>query len=115
MFARHVGRARTAVPSPDLLPVGAASAEWPVWGTTARLVVTDPGRLPAARRLLRRQVAAGDKACSVLRGDSEVRRVQRAGGRPVRVSELLAELVAVSLRAAERSDGDVDPTVGAAV
>jgi thiamine biosynthesis lipoprotein len=93
----------------------AGTSEWPAWGTTARLVVTDPSGLPAARRLVRRQLAAVDKACSLFRGDSEVRRVQRAGARPVRVSELLAELVAVSLRAADRSDGDVDPTVGAAM
>ncbi|HEV7899396.1 MAG TPA: FAD:protein FMN transferase [Planosporangium sp.] len=103
------------MPLIETLPVGVDTAQWAVWGSTARLVVTTPARLPAARKLVRRQLSAVDKACSRFRGSSEIHRVQRAGGRPVRVSELLAEFVAVSLRAAERSDGDVDPTIGAAM
>jgi thiamine biosynthesis lipoprotein len=97
------------------LPVGVDTAQWPVWGTTARIVVTDRGRLPAARKLVRRELDAVDKACNLFRDDSEIRKVQRAGDRPVRVSELLAELVAVSLRAADSSGGNVDPTIGAAM
>src|SRR5439155_8833075 len=34
---------------------------------------------------------------------------------PVKISPLLAEAVAVALRAARLTDGDVDPTVGAAM
>lgn len=103
------------MPLLDTLPVRAGTAQWPVWGTTARLVVTDPGRLFAARKLVTAQLAAVDRACSRFRGNSEVRQVQRAAGRPVRVSNLLAELVAAALAAARRSDGAVDPTVGAAM
>ncbi len=97
------------------LPVGPGTAQWPVWGTTARLVVTDPARLFGARKLVVAQLAAVEQAASRFRDDSEVRRLQHAGSRPVRVSALLAELVAASLVAARRSDGDVDPTVGAAM
>jgi thiamine biosynthesis lipoprotein len=41
--------------------------------------------------------------------------VRRAGGRPVPVSALLANLVAASLRAARMTGGAVDPTVGGAM
>jgi thiamine biosynthesis lipoprotein len=61
------------------------------------------------------ELAAIDEACSRFRDDSELSRVALAGGRPVRVSARLAELVAVALAAAERTGGDVDPTVGAAL
>jgi thiamine biosynthesis lipoprotein len=103
------------MPALDTLPVTSGTAQWPVWGTTARLVVTEPGRLFAARKLVAGQLAAVEKAGSRFRGNSEVRQVRRAAGRPVRVSALLAELVAAALAAARRSDGDVDPTIGAAM
>jgi FAD:protein FMN transferase len=104
-----------AMPLRELLPVDAGTAQWPVWGTTARLVVTDPDRIAAARQVVADQLAAVDRAGSRFRPDSEVRRVQRAGGRPVRISPLLAELVAAALDAARRTGGDVDPTLGAAL
>jgi thiamine biosynthesis lipoprotein len=85
---------------------------WPVWDTTLHLVVTSPDRLVDARRLVIDQVAAIDDACNPFRSDSEVRALQQAHGQPVRVSALLAELVAVSLRAAQLTDGDVDPIAG---
>ncbi|GII23363.1 FAD:protein FMN transferase [Planosporangium mesophilum] len=103
------------MPVVEALPVGPDTTRWAVWGTTAHLVVTDPAQLPTAGRLARRYLAEVDEACSRLRGDSEIHRVQRAAGRTVRVSGLLAEFVAVALHAAEVTDGDVDPTVGAAM
>ncbi len=105
----------TATTLLDTLPVGPGTAQWPVWSTTARLVVTDPDRLGAARKLVVAQLAAVENAASRFRDGSEVQRVYRAGGRTVRVSALLAELVAASLAAARRTGGDVDPTVGAAM
>jgi len=105
----------TAMPLCEALPAGAGTAQWPVWGTTARLVVTDPGRLADARALVEVRLAAVDEACSRFRDDSEIRQVQRAGGRPVRVSPLLADLVAAALAAARRTGGDVDPTIGGAM
>jgi len=89
-----------------------ASASWRALGTLVQLVVTDPAALPEARRLLTRDLAAVDAACSRFRADSEIRSLH--GGRQ-QVSPLLAEAVAVALRAARLTDGDVDPTVGAAM
>lgn len=89
-----------------------AATEWSVWSTTARVVVTDPAALADARAIVAAQLAAVDRACSRFRPDSELSRVARAGGAPVRVSALLAELVAAALDAAVRTDGDLDPTIG---
>src|SRR6266511_712130 len=85
------------------------------WGSTARLVVTEPARLAAASRLVTTYLSAVDRACSRFRGDSEIRVVQRAQGQPVRVSALLADLVAAALAVARRTDGRVDPTLGGAM
>jgi thiamine biosynthesis lipoprotein len=103
------------MPLLETLPVGHDTAQWSVWGTTARLVVTDVAALPAARQLVETELAAIDLACSRFREDSEISALRRAGGRPVQVSPLLAELLGVALRAAEETDGDVDPTVGLAL
>jgi thiamine biosynthesis lipoprotein len=103
------------MPLQESLPVDVYTEQWPVWGTTARMVVTDPAVLPLARSIVDVELAAVDDACSRFRDDSELSWVVRAGGRPVRVSSRLAELVSVALAAAERTGGDVDPTVGAAM
>jgi FAD:protein FMN transferase len=103
------------MPLVETLPIGADTAQWPVWGTVARIVVTDPARLAAATDLVEAELAAVDEACSRFRADSELRRACRAGGDPVVVSPLLADLVAAALRAARETDGAVDPTVGAAL
>jgi thiamine biosynthesis lipoprotein len=103
------------MPLVETLPVGADTAQWGVWGTVARIVVTDPARLADAENLLRAELAAVDEACSRFREDSELRYVCRAGGRPVTVSPLLAHLVASALDAARETDGAVDPTVGGAL
>jgi thiamine biosynthesis lipoprotein len=103
------------MPLVETLPVGTGTAQWPVWSTTARLVVTGPDRLGAARDLVTGYLDEVDRACSRFRADSEVCAVQRAGGRPVPVSPLLAELVGVALDVARRTGGRVDPTVGAAL
>lgn len=92
-----------------------AAAEWDVWSTRARLVVTDPVQLGAARLLVEQHLADVDAACSRFRARSELRAVEQAHGEPVVVTALLARLVAAALQAAERTDGDVDPTVGSAM
>jgi thiamine biosynthesis lipoprotein len=89
-----------------------ASANWRALGTLTQLVVTDPAALPEARRLLEDDLAAVDAACSRFREDAEIRSL--TGGRH-RISPLLAEAIGVALRAARLTDGDVDPTVGAAM
>ncbi|WP_326554323.1 FAD:protein FMN transferase [Micromonospora sp. NBC_01813] len=103
------------MPLLETLPVGEDCAQWQVWGTLARVVVTDPTATSAARTIVEDVLAAVDGACSRFRPDSELVRACRSGGTPVPVSPLLAGLVSVALRAANETDGDVDPTVGAAM
>jgi len=81
-------------------------------GTFATVLVTDPDALDSAHDLLAAELAAIDAACSRFRPDSELWRVNRARGRPVPISALLADALAVALAAAEVTDGDVDPTCG---
>jgi len=104
--------AGTADPAPSA--PSDASASWRALGTLVQLVVTEPGGLAEARRLLTQDLADVDAACSRFRADSEICNLP-ADGDPARVSPLLAEAVAVALRAAGLTDGDVDPTVGAAM
>ncbi|MEV7623345.1 FAD:protein FMN transferase [Actinoplanes sp. NPDC089786] len=99
------------MPLVESLPITENTAQWPVWGTTARIVVTDPRRLAAAVVLVRHELAAVDTACSRFRPDSELRRACATKG-GMRVSPLLADLVEAALAAAEQTGGDVDPTVG---
>jgi thiamine biosynthesis lipoprotein len=93
---------------------------WTALGMLVQLVVTSPGRLWAARKLLEADLRALDLACSRFRPDSELVAVGDAaqdasGPVTVAVSPLLAEAVAVALRAAWLTDGDLDPTVGGAL
>lgn len=97
------------------IPVDVDTDEWPIWSTTARLVVTDPLSLPTARRIVDEVLTAVDAACNRFRPDSELRRLDLTRGRPTTVSPLLAELIDTALTAAERTDGDVDPTIGLAM
>ncbi len=89
------------------------AASWRALGTQVRVVVTDAQYLPEARIMLEADCAEVDLACSRFRADSEIRALR--GGRAQQVSSLLAEAIAVALRAAALTDGDVDPTVGAAM
>ena len=94
-----------------------AFTAWQALGMLIQLVVTDPGQLDAARGLLADDLAELDLACSRFRPDSELAALgaaarDAAGPVSVTVSPLLAEAIAVSLRAASLTDGDVDPTVG---
>ena len=115
-----------------------AAADWHALGTQVWLLVTDPGQLARARGLLEADLAAVDQACSRFRPDSELMRLGAASPGPastgpastgpastgpastgpastVEVSPLLAEAIAVALRAARITDGDVDPTVADAM
>ncbi|MGP0027333.1 MAG: hypothetical protein ACLPKE_28850, partial [Streptosporangiaceae bacterium] len=74
----------------------AASAGWAALGCWVHLVVTDPAVLEAARSMLETDLAELDAACSRFRADSELVALDGAGGRPVPVSPLLAEAVAVA-------------------
>jgi thiamine biosynthesis lipoprotein ApbE len=97
-----------------------AIASWEALGTSAVLALADRRDLDArdlahARSIVEHELDAVDRACSRFRSDSELSRVNAHAGRLVGVEPLLIEAVEVALRAAELTDGDVDPTVGAAL
>ena len=103
------------MPLLERLPVGPDTAQWSLWTTTARVVVSDPRAVAEARRITEDVCADVEAAASRFRPDAEILRLYRAAGRPITVSPLLAELVATALGAARRTDGDVDPTVASAM
>jgi thiamine biosynthesis lipoprotein len=86
------------------------------WGTAVALGVTRAADLPAARAQLEQELDAMDDLANRFRPDSEISRLNHAGGHgPQPVSPALAELVATACWAAEVTDGAVDPTVGQAL
>ena len=107
------GASRLAIAAGFDSPV--AGASFRALGTTASLLVAAPGALERGRALLQEELAAIDLACSRFRHDSELSRLNGADGRPVRISPLFAEALDVALEAARATDGDVDPTCGAAL
>ena len=85
-------------------------------GTTAVVVAGDTrDRARTAAREVRRELAHIDRTCSRFRPDSDLMRVNAAGGSWVDVDPLLVEAVDVALRAASLTGGLVDPTIGAAM
>ena len=92
--------------------VGTAVAEWDVWTTKARIVVTDRAVLEAAAALVRQRLGEVERAASRFRVDSEVSIISRSKSHAHSVSPMLAGLVEVGLSAAAKSDGAVDPTLG---
>jgi FAD:protein FMN transferase len=84
-------------------------------GTTADVSAAVAADLNPAVAAVRSELDAIDLACSRFRPDSDLERVNATPGLWVRVSSLLMEAVAVALRAAALTDGDVDPTVGASL
>ena len=98
------------MPLVEALPLVPGSTQWTLWSTTARLVVADEGELDRARLIVDGHTRAVERACSRFT-DSELTRLPD-DGRPARVSALLGTLVTEALRAARRTGGDVDPTLG---
>lgn len=88
------------------------SSCFPALGTTAFVAVTDGHALGRARGILERSVRRLDETCSRFRTDSELSRANARAGSELSVSPLLAELIAVGLRAYDMSQGRVDPTLG---
>lgn len=105
--------------TPPIVPPAArerlGEARWETWSTSVVLRLSHPRGLAAARVAVERELDAIDRACSRFRPDSEIARANTSAGRAVRVSPLLAEALALALRAAQLTDGDVDPTVGSAL
>jgi thiamine biosynthesis lipoprotein len=92
-----------------------STATWQAFGTNVVVGATRSGELEQASRRVREVLAAIDGACSRFRDDSEIARVNRAKGAPVRVSETFVEAARCALWAARITDGDLDPTIGASL
>ncbi|MFZ0043300.1 MAG: FAD:protein FMN transferase, partial [Solirubrobacteraceae bacterium] len=108
--AGHLRRIVSTLTRPGCAPP-ASPDEWQALGTTAvlRLNGGDGG---LARRAIEDEIEAIDLAASRFRDDSELSAVNRQPGRWVPISPLLLEAITVGLRAAEITDGAVDPTLG---
>jgi thiamine biosynthesis lipoprotein len=95
---------------------GRTSTEtWDALGTTAMLR-HDGQAGAAARAAVQRELDAIDVAASRFRADSELSRLNALTGpapRTLTASPLFAQAVRLALRAAEASDGAVDPTLAA--
>jgi thiamine biosynthesis lipoprotein ApbE len=87
---------------------------WRALGTGVHVLVTD-GEVAAASAAVRAVLSHVDLAYSRFRPDSELSLINADGGRTRRISPLLADAIATSLRAAVLTDGRVDPTVGRAM
>ncbi len=94
---------------------GVGQVRFPVWGTTAVVLVTDPSAVSVAQELLRADLDELDRVGSRFRADSEICELAGTAGSAVTVNPLLAEVLHTALRAADLTDGLVDPTVGAAM
>jgi FAD:protein FMN transferase len=64
------------------------------------------------RRAVERLFEERDRVFSRFRPESELNRVNAAGGTPTRVSQEFAEMLEVALEAARETGGLVDPTLG---
>jgi thiamine biosynthesis lipoprotein len=84
-------------------------------GTTAEVLADPADALTDAELILKHTVALLDDAASRFRPDAEISLLAAQPGRPIRVSRLLGEVIAVALRAARQTDGLVDPTVGSSL
>jgi FAD:protein FMN transferase len=91
-------------------------ATFPGLGTTATLVLAEDGDSERALGLLVDQIAAFDLSCSRFRPDSELVALNtHLPGAAVPVSALLLDAIEAGVRAAQITDGLVDPTVGNAL
>ena len=89
-----------------------------VWSTRVDLVVTDPGVIVEASRLLNQTLDRVDAVASRFRsglGDQRAAPGRRTGSPGGRSAPISSRRSSVALRAARLTDGAVDPTVGAAM
>jgi thiamine biosynthesis lipoprotein len=90
------------------------AARWRAIGTNVDLLVNNADSEPARARA-QEIIDRADASFSRFRADSELSIIQRNPGRKVEVSEMLGRAIDAALRAAELTDGLVDPTVGRVV
>ncbi len=103
----------TAVADPR--PRDALTACWEALGTSVVVRATQADALEAVVRIVEAELRAIDRAASRFSPDSELERLNAAGGRRLLVSPLLLDALAAAIRAAELTDGAVDPTLGDAL
>ena len=91
------------------------STTWQDWSCLVRVTLANGGDadLAPATRIVRSLMDEVAGAASRFIDDSELNRVNAAAGTMVPVSSLALRLVDVALEAARRTQGAVDPTVGA--
>lgn len=94
---------------------GTTGATFGALGTTALVCVSSSSQLGPARAAVQETVADFDRACSRFREDSELCALNASSGKRVPAGGLLMEAVSAALRAAQLTEGDVDPTVGEAL
>jgi len=104
-----------ALPRALQLRPAVASASFEALGSLAVVASTDASALDSAVAAVAAEVRLIDKTASRFRPDSEIELLNDRAGETVTVSPLLFEAIAVALRAAQQSDGAVDPTLGVAL
>ncbi len=98
-----------------MAPAGPGYAHWSLWSSYAFLAVDDPALLPAARRRSEEVLAQVERACSRFRDDSELSEANRRAGTWSSAGPMLVAAVRTGIRAAELTDGLVDPCLGSAL
>jgi thiamine biosynthesis lipoprotein ApbE len=92
-----------------------ATAQLRAMGTGVTIATAEPEALAPAVAVAKAELANIDQACSRFRPDSDLSRINERAGEWVRVSPLCIGAIEVALRAAEMTDGLIDPTVGGAL
>jgi thiamine biosynthesis lipoprotein len=92
-----------------------ATAQLRAMGTGVTIAAAEPEALTTAAAAAEVELSNIDQACSRFRADSDLSRINGRGGEWVRVSSLCIEAIEVALRAAEMTEGLIDPTVGGAL
>ncbi|GGF24846.1 FAD:protein FMN transferase [Subtercola lobariae] len=92
-----------------------AAAEWMLWSTTMRVVVTNTVLLDRAAALVSEVLDDIGQACDRFDAESEINTIAALLPAGVEVSDTLALLVRTTLNAARLTGGDVDPTLGNAL
>jgi thiamine biosynthesis lipoprotein len=105
----------TAFKQPGATSTDATSIEWQRWSMNMQIAVTEPEYLSIARREVDAELDTIEAAASRFRPNSEINTLVMSSGHPTKVSAVLADLLDAALTAARLTDGDVDPTVGAAL
>ncbi len=89
-----------------------SSARFWALGTNVVVLCARPECLDAVVAAVGHEIDAIDLACSRFRPDSELMALNTSAGRASQVSPLLLRAIEVAVRAAELTDGRVDPTIG---